>query len=234
MRQRGHSQITTSYIYNWSVWSAVKTSFWQGADNIPSVSGTRIILASWLVVSFIVLSVYSSNIRAFLNFRVTEKPLNTIKEALDAGVEILFSTSHPLAAFLKETPFETYRRAYEENIESNEKPISFNEYFTKVKEGNVFISEAQWLIYAILKRETRQDTCSFHLSSERMKPEYICFGLSKGSPLEVPLSEGIERLKEGGLIQFWQNRFLYFTSRSSPCNPNDMRKPKGTCSSRCL
>ncbi|XP_076323999.1 glutamate receptor ionotropic, kainate 1-like [Tachypleus tridentatus] len=208
-------------IADWSFWSALKGLVWQDPEKTPNFTAPRIILGSWWFVTLLVLSVYIGNIRAFLNVKTAEEPIDSVEEALEKDIHLLFNPYSSTSDFLKYSPNEVYKKAWKNNIERNIKQWSSEEnvILNKVLRGSAFISERSYSL-KFQQGYNNSDVCPFYMSSEQISKVYTCIGLQKSSPLRNVLNEGIKRLKSAGLIEYLRKKmFTKQTISKDLCTP---------------
>ncbi|XP_076323995.1 glutamate receptor-like isoform X2 [Tachypleus tridentatus] len=218
VRKIHFSKTSLQVMVNWSFWATLGSGMYQGAQSVPKVTATRISYASWLCICIVVLSVYCGNIRAFLSFIERQRPIETIADALDTEAHILYFPGSSMSLFLKESNYEAYREAWKRNLENNlGDNVRISDYFVEATNGHIFLGERLWLSFYSQYLFKGISTCPLHVSKERMREEFLCFGLQKGSPLIIPLSEGIKRLTEAGLILFWEKMYFFKFLGQGPC-----------------
>ncbi|XP_076315011.1 glutamate receptor-like [Tachypleus tridentatus] len=205
----------------WSFSAVLKGLVWQGAEKTPSCTAPRLILGSWGFVTLLVLSVFSGNIRAFLNVEEADEPIDTIEEAMQKNVRIFFNPTASISNFLQYSSNSLYQEVWHRNYPHNmEINVWIKEEVLKhVQSGGIYLNERSWL-----KRLQQPQDCSvncpFHVSSEHMRPEYLCLGLQKPSYLESLISEGIRRLTEAGIIDYLDKKdFMLKLCHQHICEP---------------
>ncbi|XP_022240825.1 uncharacterized protein LOC111085627 [Limulus polyphemus] len=159
----------------------------------------------------------------FLSYFITSfierrRPIETIDDALKTDAHFLYFPGSSMSSFLKESNYEAYREAWKRSLENNlGDNVKINDYFIEATNGHIFLGERLWLSFFSQYLFKGISNCPLHVSTERMREEYLCFGLQKASPLILPLNEGITRLTEAGLVLFWERKYFFKFLGQGPC-----------------
>ncbi|XP_076315811.1 glutamate receptor-like [Tachypleus tridentatus] len=192
-----------------SLEATLKISVWQGVQKLPKKTAPKIVFLSWTIVCLILLNVYCGNILAFLSIKESEIPLDTVSQVLHRNVSAYYYPGTSTESFLRETPSTVVRELWKINRNNNKEIRTLHQYLELVTYGGIFFA-SNINLQMIFQSFGNQSGgfCPFYLAREILKEDFICFGLQKNSPLLEPMNYGIQSLKKGGIIQFWQKKIM--------------------------
>ncbi len=106
----------------------------------------RILCGVWIWVSFIVLSSYGGNLRAFLLRPRVPKPINSIKDLVGSRLPwnmVLYG--EPIEKVLEETPDPIFRKFWEEKEVVPYKPLPYDRMIDVYKGNSVMVEYTQFV-----------------------------------------------------------------------------------------
>ncbi|KAK7072272.1 hypothetical protein SK128_020755, partial [Halocaridina rubra] len=177
----------------------LRSTFNQGVDNLPSADWQRLFLTFWFMYSFILANVYSSNLIAVLTVPVFPKRLATLQEFADSSYRL---------------GMQDYGEFVEGAIKS-----SNDEIYRKIgKRFDLF--KTNWQLMASLNTSKYAYTDSYayarymasighknvsetYFLKEQLYPGFVCWYFRLNIPWTYKFNEGITRVIEAGLINFW-------------------------------
>ncbi|XP_069987765.1 glutamate receptor ionotropic, kainate glr-3-like [Penaeus vannamei] len=181
--------------------------FSQAVPWEPSMTSTRVMAGLWLLTSFVLGTVYRSNLKAMLIIPLVRLPFDTVKELADSSVPLYITHGSFLHQLIVETPASQPIGQLRKQMVAHRNVIS---QVNMLRSGKVAYAGLRLPFLIYLNYDFAQTgKCMTYFFSERIfQSASVSCGFPKGSPLKDKIDTIILRLKATGIINYLATREL--------------------------
>ncbi|XP_063601670.1 glutamate receptor 4-like [Penaeus indicus] len=176
----------------------------QSIPNVPQGGPVRIAFALWLLVSFVLASVYRSNLKAMLILPKVNLPFDDTEELADSGLPLKVTFRSLLhRRLLNAPPGSTLSRLVPRN-DSIYFDMNFSTAFKEMMKGAPVIAASRTVIRNVMDDSfSKTGKClSYVMTDNLIGMNYYSFVFPKGSPLKAQVDPLIVKLRQSGIIDY--------------------------------
>lgn len=203
---RNRSVIESSFLF------ALGQLLWIQQPRFPdgkSSTGSLFLIWSWLFAATILSSVYRSALISFLTHPYAQQPINSIQQLVESPLnKIMFSDFYKIVLLNSTDP---YRRQLGHQLKTTD---NMSQMLDLLKTGKWAVdSSLDSLNYLMNDDDERGLTGplghrDLHIMQEKLFPTRSSFGLQKDSPLKSRVDRVLQRLIEGGLVDYHRSYLM--------------------------
>ncbi|XP_076373999.1 glutamate receptor ionotropic, kainate 2-like isoform X2 [Tachypleus tridentatus] len=187
-----------------SSWFTIGSLMQQGSDLAPRAMSTRTIAGIWYFFTLIMISSYTANLAAFLTVEKVVYPIENAEDLVkQTKIKYGCLATGSTKAFFKESKIPTYQKMWKQ-MEKDPSVFtkSNSEGVDRVLEGNyAFLMESASIEYRV------ERNCNLTRIGGLLDSKGYGIATPKGSPYRTPLSSGILKLQEGGVLHILKERW---------------------------
>ncbi|XP_068221054.1 uncharacterized protein [Palaemon carinicauda] len=166
------------------------------------------LLGSWILVSFLLNSSYSGNLKSMMALRYIGHPIQTVRDLIeDTNKKIIIEHRTSYLATVQAIPFgdiNELNKVGEAGRYVDYKMRNFLSYSDKILRGDhVQIFDTTNSLYYRAKEFSRTGRCDFYLAKETFIPFVYSMIWQKGSLLTPAINVRIRKVVEAGLYNLW-------------------------------
>ncbi|XP_037800536.1 glutamate receptor 4-like [Penaeus monodon] len=176
----------------------------QSIPNEPRRAPARIAFAFWLLVTFVLASVYRSNVKAMLILPKVDLPFNDAEELADTGLPLKMTFRSLLhRSLLKAPPGSTLSRLLPRN-DSIYFDMNFSTAFKEMRKGAPVIAASRTVIRNVMHDSfSKTGKCLAYVMTDNLiGMNYYSFVFPKGSPLKAQVDPLIVKLQQSGIMDY--------------------------------
>ncbi|XP_064099373.1 glutamate receptor ionotropic, kainate glr-3-like [Macrobrachium nipponense] len=187
----------------------------------PRQWSRRLVVATWLVGTLIVMKAYSGNLSSLLIVRYVPQPHHSVRAVLDdPQVTAVMSGGGSFQQTLDSIQSGVFKRLADSKSTGKLIFVSFSQFYdiinNEVSKGtHVILGEDLSLRVLTTKHFSETGSCLFYFSKEQFFSQILAPTIQKNSPLVASINKRIRKITESGLYKHWLDRV--FTNASS-CN----------------
>ncbi|XP_068238923.1 glutamate receptor 2-like [Palaemon carinicauda] len=174
----------------------------QSIPKDPRGGSVRIISGMWVVTSFILATVYRSNLKAMLILPTISLPFNNLEELYDTGLPVWVPTASIMHNAADESPRNSILGRLRERFVGIDAPTNVPLGIRGMSKGkHAFAAPLSGIVQIIHSAFSQTGTCSTYVMSESFfKTTLQCLFFPKHSPWKNKLDPLIIRLRESGIL----------------------------------
>lgn len=198
---RNRSVIESSFLF------ALGQLLWIQQPRFPdgkSSTGSLFLIWSWLFAATILSSVYRSALISFLTHPYAQQPINSIQQLVESPLnKIMFSDFYKIILLNSTDP---YRRQLGHQLKTTD---NMSQMLDLLKTGKWAVDSSLDSLNYLMNDDDERGLKTgplghrdLHIMQEKLFPTRSSFGLQKDSPLKSRVDLVLQRLIEGGLVDY--------------------------------
>ncbi|KAF8784441.1 glutamate receptor ionotropic, kainate 2-like isoform X2 [Argiope bruennichi] len=207
-----------------SLWFTIGSLMQQGSDLAPRAMSTRTIAGIWYFFTLIMISSYTANLAAFLT---VEKVIYPVENAEDLAKQTKIKYgclgSGSTKAFFKESKIPTYQKMW--NF-MNSNPNVFMPNNEKGVE-RVMQGDYAYLMESASIEYITERNCNLTQIGGLLDSKGYGIATRKGSKYRTPLSSGILKLQEDGILHILKERWWKQKKGGGKCMDDSKKSSSG-------
>ncbi|GFR03456.1 glutamate receptor ionotropic, kainate 2 [Trichonephila clavata] len=207
-----------------SLWFTIGSLMQQGSDLAPRAMSTRTIAGIWYFFTLIMISSYTANLAAFLT---VEKVIYPVENAEDLAKQTKIKYgclgSGSTKAFFKESKIPTYQKMW--NF-MNSNPNVFMPNNDKGVE-RVMQGDYAYLMESASIEYITERNCNLTQIGGLLDSKGYGIATRKGSKYRTPLSSGILKLQEDGILHILKERWWKQKKGGGKCMDDSKKSSSG-------
>ncbi|KAG8199188.1 hypothetical protein JTE90_016016 [Oedothorax gibbosus] len=207
-----------------SLWFTIGSLMQQGSDLAPRAMSTRTIAGIWYFFTLIMISSYTANLAAFLTVEKVIYPVESAEDlAKQTKIKYGCLGSGSTKAFFKESKIPTYQKMWN-FMNSNPSVFMSNndKGVQRVMQGDyAYLMESASIEY-ITERN-----CNLTQIGSLLDSKGYGIATRKGSKYRTPLSSGILKLQEDGILHILKERWWKQKKGGGKCMDDSKKSSSG-------
>ncbi|XP_068238317.1 probable glutamate receptor [Palaemon carinicauda] len=194
---------SSSAVYDSVLWT-VSSLLGVSIQGSPSGEAVRLFTALWIMASFIIATVYRSNLNAMLISPTIHLPFNSLEELVESGLPVWTATGAMLHIAAQNAPNDTLLGRILTQFYGVQCPTNVPLAIKNMNEGvSVAATPRSALMQIMHTTFSALGKCvSYTMTDTYFKSNAASILLPKGSPWKGKLNPVITRLRESGLLNY--------------------------------
>lgn len=182
----------------------------QSGGKLPKTNNVRFTFSIWLVISLVVTTAYTANLKAFLSFDSYEKQISNVEDIIRSGLQIGYHIGFAPGFVDSSVPEDQY--IFEHHIDCDSGLYCFNE--TAYARRMAFIKLRKTVLQEAKRYTTPDNHFMLYIFKNSVRNVLIQMVFAKGHPMLDVVDELVLRIKSAGFIYYDWARFEFWVERT--------------------